>query len=76
MKSTVEMHEQELLLSEKEKINFYPELELDCEKPHLVKVKFQGIEVGRLIVSVKGLDWNPSGGFKLDLQVRNITPLK
>ena len=76
MKSTVEMYEQELLESEKQKIDSYPKLELDCNGKTLVKVMFKGIEVGSLMVSFKSIDWNPDGGFKLDLQVRNITPLK
>lgn len=77
MRSTTEMYEQELLSSEKEKINLMPIIKMDVEQPTIIEVNWNGLKIGSLIVSTRSLDYSPSkDGFRIDLSVRNINPIK
>ena len=75
MNGIIKITEQEILASEKERIDFYNKVEISAEKPNVLKVMFRGVEVGQLVLSVADLEFNPKGGFRTNLVVRNITPL-
>jgi len=72
----VTTRERELTTSEKQKIQFSNIVNLEVERNNLIKVVWEGVEVGQLIIKVSGLEFNPVGGFKIDLDITNITPLK
>ena len=76
MKSTTEMHEQELLGSEKQKKDFLPQITIDVDKKYVVNVKCKGLFIGELILSTRSVEFNPLGGMKIDVSIRNTTPLK
>ena len=69
----VTTREKELTTSEKQKI--YNTVEIEVGRSNLIKVTWQGVEVGQLIMRVGRLDFNPKGGFDADLDITNITPL-
>lgn len=75
MNGTTEMYEQKLLASEKEK--HFPIITMDVEETTLIEMNLRGVKIGSLMVKVRKVEYSPAKeGFKIDLSVRNITPIE